>query len=813
MQDQRTVVGFDTETHQIAAGRIAPPIVCLSYAFRKNGSVQASVVGRADGDDLRTICRELLEDKSLILVAHNAAYDMAVIGKAFPELLPLIFQAYQDERVRDTGVRERLWMLSTHGNLEFIPSPDGRAQRRGYKLVDLERLYLGRDRGAAKDDEDAWRLHYAVLESMPTSQWPVDAYGYARDDAVGALEVYEAQCSRFNASGPGSACGEEIHVYSDFCLFLMTCRGIAVDAQAHATMRASLEAELSPARLRDLVEAGILVPAREPMPRMKEKVVVQWDIANAPRADLRRAVEGAWRSLGHEDYPKTEAGAPSLQVKDLEGLATTAQGLVGDLEHFMVDEGLQHTYPALAGLLTMRKATKTNVPATGRPSGAKERIAQKALRAYVARVCAEHNLPMVPTPGGEASLSEAALEQLVPLDPIIEQYAHREKYRKLLNEELPRMCGKDAEGKSTGVPASEVHFCFNVLVETGRTSSYASDKYPSANGQNVDPRVRPIYVPRPGMLFVSCDYSALEMCSLANTLVEILGAGQSRMADLINRGIDPHTYFGALLAAQLDPNFRDTLAHGGVTEHMAIYGTFAACEKDPRPQVSAWFKHWRTFAKPPDLGLGGGLGAKGLVAFAKNNYGVEMTIETAKQLIELWLQAFPEMRLYFKWVRETCPDPEHPLIGTRVDEETGEVRPIKGYAYTFAGGTYRAACPYTAACNGRALQSPSAVGAKLGAVIDVTRACYDVTRGSILYGCWPLDFIHDEVLVELPDDEYASDRADEICRLMASGMSAVMPHVKVGAKPAMMRRWHKEAGERRDARGRLIPWEPAQHKG
>jgi len=805
--EERRVVAFDIETHLIAAGRIAPPIVCLSYAFRQDGVLQAAVIGRADGDDLRTLCHELLSDTSLILCAHNAAFDMAVIGQAFPELLPLIFQAYQDERVRDTLVREKLWQLSSHGQFEFAPSPDGSQVRRTYDLASLERLYLGRDRSALKDAEDGWRLNYAVLESVPTSKWPADALAYSREDTLGALEVYEAQQARFNASGPGSICGEEIHVYADFCLFLMTCRGIAVDAQAHQKMRLALEAEISYERLSALIEADILVPERAPAPRLVEKVVAHWDVVNTPRVDLRKIVAGAWRSLGIEDFPKTDSGLPSLTLKHLEDLANKAAGLVGPLDHFVQDEGLQATYPALAALLALRREVSTSVPAPGRPVGAKERIAQKQLRAYVARVCAEYNLPILLTPKGDVSLAEAALERLVPLDEVIAQYAHLMKYRKMLREELPRMCSKDAEGRSTGVPAPEIHFCFDVLKETGRTSSYGNDLYPSANGQNVDPRVRPIYVARPGKLFVSCDYSALEMCSLANTLVEIFG--RSTLADLINRGVDPHTYFGAQLAVRLDPNFSETMGQSKVVDPMAIYSTFAACEKDSREQVTQWFKHWRTFAKPTNLGYPGGLGPKTFVTFAKANFGVDVSIETAKQLRELWLEAFPEMREFFEWVRTSLADPNHPIIGTHEDQETGEVSPIKGFAYTFAGGTYRAACAYPAACNGRALQSPSAVGAKLGAVIDVTRACYDSTRGSILYGCAPLDFIHDEVLAEVPDDQYASDRAEEICRLMVGGMSAVMPHVKITAKPVLMRRWYKEAAERRDARGKLIPWEPA----
>jgi len=324
--EERRVVAFDTETHLIAAGRIAPPIVCLSYAFRQDGVLQAAVIGRADGDDLRTLCHELLSDTSLILCAHNAAFDMAVIGQAFPELLPLIFQAYQDERVRDTLVREKLWQLSSHGQFEFAPSPDGSQVRRTYDLASLERLYLGRDRSALKDAEDGWRLNYAVLESVPTSKWPADALAYSREDALGTLEVYEAQQARFNASGPGSICGEEIHVYADFCLFLMTCRGIAVDAQAHQKMRLALEAEISYERLSALIEADILVPERAPAPRLVEKVVAHWDVVNTPAWTCARSLPARGARSASRTSRKRTPGCPRSRSSTSRTWRTRRQG-------------------------------------------------------------------------------------------------------------------------------------------------------------------------------------------------------------------------------------------------------------------------------------------------------------------------------------------------------------------------------------------------------------------------------------------------------------------------------------------------------
>ena len=67
-------------------------------------------------------------------------------------------------------------------------------------------------------------------------------------------------------------------------------------------------------------------------------------------------------------------------------------------------------------------------------------------------------------------------------------------------------------------------------------------------------------------------------------------------------------------------------------------------------------------------------------------------------------------------------------------------------------GMYRAGASYCAAANGAALQTPTAEGAK-GAVFDVARACCDPEEKSILLGCRPLLFVHDELILEIPEDD------------------------------------------------------------
>src|SRR5690606_32482748 len=84
-----------------------------------------------------------------------------------------------------------------------------------------------------------------------------------------------------------------------------------------------------------------------------------------------------------------------------------------------------------------------------------------------------------------------------------------------------------------------IHSYFEVLRETGRTSSS------NPNLQNL-PRVdgvRECYVPRPGNVYISCDYDKAELHTLAQLCMDYFG--ESKLAEALNNGIDPHLQMAA----------------------------------------------------------------------------------------------------------------------------------------------------------------------------------------------------------------------------------------------------------------------------
>lgn len=416
--------------------------------------------------------------------------------------------------------------------------------------------------------------------------------------------------------------------------------------------------------------------------------------------------------------------------------------------------------------------------------GTDESINKKRLKALIEEVCTKAGVKIQTTEKtGQPSTASEFLAEIKHLHPAIALYRKREAWQKVVTTELPRMNG------------TVIHPRFNVLVRSGRTSSYADDLFPSANIQQIDPRVRPCYVPRPGTLLASSDYDALELCTLAQKIFEV--KKKSFLRDIINRGDDPHAYLGAQIAYTLVDQFRDACRTCGLSDTDDIYAAFREYRYGDKAQEHsiAFFKQFRTMAKPTGLGFPGGLGPETFVAYAKSDFGVDVSLEVAFILRDLYFKLFPEVRDYLSWIEDNCGDPRHAGL----------------YAFSSPLGMYRAACYFTSAANGVGLQTRAAEGAKL-AFWNVSRACYDASSESILFGCRPVVFLHDEIILEVHDTEKAHDEACELSRLMVESMREVVPDVKISASPVLMRRWDKRAEPCFDGGGRLIPWEPENAK-
>lgn len=173
------IYAFDTETHPIKSGCLAPKMVCLSWATKYDSGLFL----REEGLDW--LQNKLVQEATL--VGANTPYDLAVACAERPQLVELVFNAYRNGYVRCVQTRQKLLDIA-NGELKYRRGKDGPVKTK-HHLATLVELWLGEH----LEKEDTWRLKYGLLDDVPLSEWPEDAKNYARTDAVKTLEVYQAQ--------------------------------------------------------------------------------------------------------------------------------------------------------------------------------------------------------------------------------------------------------------------------------------------------------------------------------------------------------------------------------------------------------------------------------------------------------------------------------------------------------------------------------------------------------------------------------------------------------------------------------------------
>jgi hypothetical protein len=395
------------------------------------------------------------------------------------------------------------------------------------------------------------------------------------------------------------------------------------------------------------------------------------------------------------------------------------------------------------------------------------------------RVFAELGQSAGLTEGGERNSKERgglviekdvaiAVEQLEKCkDPALLLLAEISGDQKLLNTYIP-LLRKGVSGP--------LHPYWNTLVNTGRTSCSG----PNLQNQPRKPGVRECFTPRPGWVFISCDYHTAELRSLAQVLLEWYG--ESQMAEVLRAGRDIHLVTAASILGITYDEVR-TWYKGPHAPGCGDKTCVAGCLK--RKAIDA-----RQLAKAVDFGVPGGLGAATFIEFAAGpDYRITLTLEESQNVKQAFLNAFPEMIRFFADIGKMCND--------------------GGGRFTLVqpgSGRLRGNCSYTAGSNST-FQGRTADGMK-DALFHVVREQYDPTfRHSPLYGTRTNAPIHDEVFMESPEEQ-AAEAGERVSEVMVERMSHCLPDIPVTAEAALMRRWSKAAGDAvRNKQGRLIPWE------
>lgn len=385
-----------------------------------------------------------------------------------------------------------------------------------------------------------------------------------------------------------------------------------------------------------------------------------------------------------------------------------------------------------------------------RPDGTRD---TKAAKMRMVQVCAEECITPRLTGTGGISLDGDACA--ASGDEVLKDYAEYSTLNYVLSKDVPALAA------GTSFP---VHTRYD-LAESGRTTS---SNPPIQNLRRLA-GIRECFVPRAGRVFMQADYPQLELFTLAQTCVSLFG--QSRLAEALNAGLDPHS---AVAADILGIPYEEVIANK---------------ENKDRPDV----ENARQTAKVANFGFPGGLGAAKLVLFARKTYKVILTEDRARQLKEQWLTTWPEMRLFFEHVGNLCNRPD----GLGMVEQLFVDR-VRGGAR------------FCAACN-TFFQGLGADASK-EAGWRIAEAMYS-KPGHPLYGSRTVAYIHDEFIAETDDGPGAHDAAEAMSDLMVSGANVYLPDVPIPrakVKPLLMRVWSKGAKRLVDGNGRLIPWAPVE---
>lgn len=373
----------------------------------------------------------------------------------------------------------------------------------------------------------------------------------------------------------------------------------------------------------------------------------------------------------------------------------------------------------------------------------------KIAQTRIAKAIEENGVTPRLTPQGAYQLNKEACYSCG--DPVLEEYSEYSALSKILSTDIPLLLA------GTRLP---IHTRFKLL-ETTRIGSS------KPNIQNIRrlPGIRECFVPRPGWAIVDVDYPALELRTLAQIQYEWFG--RSTLMDVLNSGIDPHTAVAARILNQ------------------SLEKTQQQIDNQDEKTVEI-----RGAAKVANFGFSGGLGIDTFIKFASLSYGVILTKEKALELKAAWLAAWPEMYQYFS------------KINALKDPETGL------FTIKHIGSGIVSRCEaFTAAANAP-FQALGASCAKNGLWL-VCSACYNQPN-SIIFGARIVNFIHDQLLVEIPYEKWGAEKGDlaakEIARLFDAGAERYLTKVKIKCKPIIAERWSKHAKQVFDEKGRLIPW-------
>ncbi len=459
----------------------------------------------------------------------------------------------------------------------------------------------------------------------------------------------------------------------------------------------------------------------------------------------------------------------------------------------------------------------------------------KALQEILARLEVSHpDLSFPRTATDQYGTSRQAIAEMVGTEPFIDSLLKYKEVEKLQAAFLDKM------GRNV------IHASFDVLKTTGRTSSFGE-----INAQNLprDDRIRSCFVPSAGNVFIAADYKTVELATLGQVVISQFDT-PSVMAEQINQGRDLHRLMASRVAnkpeAEVTPDERQKAKAinfgkpGGMGDEglrryaKTSYGVDLTLE-EVRLLSGAWSstfpEMWKFLSREEDsLALDvawffdltpmGYFEHTGMRSFLDhpNNQGYEnephsvlgaMCLKVVRAEAPCKGSGIPysseELDYFWSQVNKRLEDlPSKDRHTARQRRPCAKLQRAlmrlvdRGKVIT-STGRLRANASFCARHN-TLFQGLAADGAKL-ALWKLWRAGFRL-----------VNFLHDEVIVEVRQDSNLKAQAEEISRLMIEGMREVVPDVRIEVEYAAASRWYKSAKAVYDQEGNLLLWTPKEIK-
>lgn len=455
-----------------------------------------------------------------------------------------------------------------------------------------------------------------------------------------------------------------------------------------------------------------------------------------------------------------------------------------------------------------------------------EPSATKALQSILREISYRH--PDVDLPRtavrDDIKTSEEGLAPLKGVEPFVDALLEYRSVEKMLNSFVSKL----------GRP--KVHPQFQPLVRSGRTSSFGD-----LNSQNLprDDRIRSCFVASPGRVFLTADYVTLELATLAGAVENQFG-WPSEMGSAINAGHDLHRLVAAEVFGKNPEevtkeerqkakaiNFGKPGGMGAAALRQYAKASYGAdlSEAEARDISDAWmrrFPEMETFLK-----AGSDVAARiaarlqltpatyydvtGSDRFLKYASAPESPLAVLGGMLLKTIgnkrPATKSGRTYSQAEQDYFWEQLHPFANEFVPETRAailacqpswELRREVAKFFDRAGvftltGRLRAGASYTERHN-TIFQGLAADGAK-EALWRLWRAGFKI-----------VNFVHDEVVLEVPASSNLALEEGVVRRLMIDSMQSVVPGVRIDVEAVVSSCWSKAATRRLDAGGKLIPW-------